>query len=67
MLSYLHVSMFACLFLGKGVDAWDSSWVEEHMGELIKLREHMSARDGMEPTPLALLEEFHDPHDGGHK
>ena len=55
-------SMYACLFLGKGSDAWDPEWVSQHMDQLIKFREQMSARDGMEPNPLILLQDFYEKH-----
>ena len=49
-------------FLEKGSEKWDATWVSERVDRLIKFREGMVARDGMEPHPLVLLQEFWDKH-----
>ena len=53
-------SMYTCIFLAKGSGQWDPTWVSNRVGRLIKHRELMLARDGVQPHPLILLEEFWD-------
>ena len=55
-------SMFACMFLAKGSRQWDPTWVSDRVARLIKHRELMFARDGVQPHPLTLLQEFWDKH-----
>ena len=55
-------SMYSCICLAKGSEKWDATWVSERVDRLIKFREGMVARDGMEPHPLVLLQEFWDKH-----
>ena len=55
-------SMYSCIFLAKGSEKWDATWVSERVDRLIKFREMMVAQDGMEPHTLVLLQEFWDKH-----
>ena len=55
-------SRYSCIFLVKGSEKWDATWVSERVDRLIKFREKMVAQDGMEPHPSVLLQEFWDKH-----
>ena len=51
-------SMYTCIFLAKGSEAWEAVWVSDRVDRLIALREDMHRREGIQPHPLNLLQEF---------